>query len=229
MPGVMSMGFSADDSGVSSGMSSSLSVSGNGGTVRPSRTHWSVQITPLPEQEHGQLAREIASKGIVLLKNAGGLLPLATDELHSLAVIGGDAGHYIAGGGSAFVKPTYLVSILDGIRQHVGEGVRVDYAEGTDPVSTADLLPGPPLVPSSVLTPTGSISELHGLHAEYWTNTHFEGEPELVRIDRQVALNLGFFNFMNASLLKTPDEFNYGISVRWTGSFNVPVPITVSL
>ena len=39
-----------------------------------------VQITPLPEQEHGQLAREIAGKGIVLLKNAGELLPLSSQE-----------------------------------------------------------------------------------------------------------------------------------------------------
>src|SRR6266566_336749 len=71
-----------------------------------------VQITPLPEQEHGQLAREIAGKGIVLLKNASGLLPLSNHELRSLAVIGGDADHYIAGGGSALVQATYLVSIL---------------------------------------------------------------------------------------------------------------------
>jgi beta-glucosidase len=182
-----------------------------------------VQIMPLPEQEHGQLAREIASKGIVLLKNTGSLLPLADHELRSLAVIGGDADHYIAGGGSAFVKPTYLVSILEGIRRRVGERVRVEYAEGSDPATAADLLPGPPLVPSSVLTPVGSDPHGRGLFAEYWTNTHFEGEPQLIRIDRQVALNLGFFNFMNASSLMTPDEFNYGISVCWTGSFTVPV------
>jgi beta-glucosidase len=75
-----------------------------------------VQITPLPEQEHGQLAREIAGKGIVLLKNTGGLLPLSSQELRSLAVIGGDADHYITGGGSSLVKPTYVVSILEGIR-----------------------------------------------------------------------------------------------------------------
>ena len=62
--------------------------------------------------------------------------------------------------------------------------------------SAADLLPGPPLVPSSVLTPAESGSRLHGLHAEYWTNTHFEGEPSLVRTDGQVGLNLGFFNFV---------------------------------
>jgi beta-glucosidase len=80
-------------------------------------------------------------------------------------------------------------------------------------------------VPSSVLTPTGSSPEVHGLHAEYWTNTRFEGEPELVRTDRQVAFNLGFFNYsiFNASWLKTPEEFNNAISVRWTGSLTAPV------
>src|SRR5205823_10867502 len=149
---------------------------------------------------------EIAGKGIVLLKNADGLLPLASQELHSVAVIGGDADYNIAGGGSSFVKPTYVVSILEGIRRRAGEGVRVEYAEGVDPASAADLLPGPPLVPSSILTPAGSGPEVHGLYAEYWTNTRFEGEPRLVRTERQVALNLGFFNFglFNASSLKTP-------------------------
>jgi beta-glucosidase len=184
-----------------------------------------VQITPLPEQEHGQLAREIAGKGIVLLKNTGGLLPLSSHEIHSPAVIGGDADRYITGGGSSFVQPTYLVSMLEGIRRRVGDDVQVEYAEGSDPATAADMLPGPSLVPSSVLTPAGSGQHARGLHAEYWTNTHFEGEPRLVRIDRLVALNLGFFNFggMNASSLPpTPEEFNYAISVRQRGSLTAP-------
>jgi beta-glucosidase len=183
-----------------------------------------VQITPFPVQEHGKLAREIAGKGIVLLKNADGLLPLASHEVRSVAVIGADADNNIAGGGSSVVQPTYFVSILEGIRRRAGEGVRVEYAEGTDPVSAAALLPGPPAVPSSVLTPTDSSSEIHGLHAEYWTNTHFEGEPTLIRIDRQVALNLGFFNYstFNASSLTTPPELTNAISVRWTGGITVP-------
>jgi beta-glucosidase len=183
-----------------------------------------VQISPLPVEEHGQLTREIAGKGIVLLKNAGGLLPLSSNEVRSVAIIGGDADHNIAGGGSSLVKPTYLVSMLEGIRRRVSEGVRVEYAEGVDPASAVDLLPGPPLVPSSVLTPAGSGPQAHGLHAEYWTNTRFEGEPRLVRTDRQVALNLGFFNYsiFNASSLRTPEEFNNALSVRWTGSFTAP-------
>src|SRR6266700_6047660 len=152
-----------------------------------------VQISPLPVQEHGKQAREIADKGIVLLKNAGGLLPRSSQQVRSVAVIGGDADHNSVGGGSSLVKPTHLVSMLEGIRRRVGEGVRVEYAEGVDPASAVDLLPGPPLVPSSVLTPAVSSPQVHGLHAEYWTNTRFEGEPRLVRTDRQVALNLGFF------------------------------------
>ena len=183
-----------------------------------------VQITPLPEQEHGQLAREIAGKGIVLLKNTGELLPLPSHELRSLAVIGADADRYIAGGGSALVQPTYLVSILEGMRRRVGEDARVEYAEGMDPLSAADLLPGPPSVPASVLTP-GSVPEARGLQAEYWTNARFEGEPGLVRIERQVGLNLGLFNFAMAnasSLPQLPEDFNNAMSVRWTGSLIAP-------
>ncbi|HLJ34782.1 MAG TPA: glycoside hydrolase family 3 N-terminal domain-containing protein, partial [Ktedonobacteraceae bacterium] len=183
-----------------------------------------VQITPFPVQEHGKVAREIAGKGIVLLKNVDRQLPLADHEVRSVAVIGADADNNIAGGGSSVVQPTYFVSIVEGIRRRVGDSVRVEYAEGTDPVSAAALLPGPPPVPSSVLTPTDADVEVHGLHAEYWTNTRFEGEPTLLRIDRQVDLNLGFFNYsnFNSSALTNPEKLNNAISVRWTGSITVP-------
>ncbi len=182
-----------------------------------------VQVRSFPIQEHGQQARTIASQGIVLLKNTG-VLPLSSDALHSVAVIGANADTNIAGGGSSLVKPTYLVSMLEGIRRRAGAGIQVEYAEGVDPLSSADLLPGPPPVPSSVLTPADSGSDVRGLHAEYWTNARFEGEPRLVRTDRQVSLNLGFFNFpgFNASSISTPLEFNNVVSVRWTGSITAP-------
>jgi len=184
-----------------------------------------VGIRPFSIQEHGQWARTIASQGIVLLKNREALLPLSSDALSSVAIIGADANANIAGGGSSLVKPTYLVSMLEGIRRRAGAGIQVEYAEGVDPLSAADLLPGPPPVPSSVLTPAGSGSGVRGLHAEYWTNTRFAGEPSLVRTDRQVALNLGFFNYpgFNACLISTPLEFNNIMSVRWTGSITAPV------
>jgi beta-glucosidase len=184
-----------------------------------------VEISPLPVGEHGKLARAIADQGIVLLKNERELLPLSASGLRSLAVIGADADHYIAGGGSALVQPTYLVSILEGMQRRAGAGVHVKYAEGTDPVSAADLLPGPPLVPSSVLRPTESSPQARGLWAEYWTNPHFEDKPSLVSVDRQVGLNLGLFNFAMAnasSLPQLPEVFNNDMSARWTGSLTAP-------
>src|SRR5260221_4577808 len=183
------------------------------------------QIGPLPVAEHGKLARAIAGQGIVLLKNARELLPLSAPELRSLAVIGADADRYIAEGVSALVQPTYLVSIQEGMRRRAGAGVRVEYAEGTDPLSAADLLPGLPLVPSSVLRPNGTSPQTRGLQAEYWTNPRFEGEPGLVRTDRQVGLNLGLFNFAMANASSLPplsEDFNNAMSVRWTGSLTAP-------
>jgi beta-glucosidase len=145
---------------------------------------------------------------MVLLKNADRLRPLTSDALTSIAVIGADADFMIQGGGSAQVQPTYTVTILEGIRQRAGAGVRVEYAEGTDPANAAHMLPGPPAVPSSVLTPAGAEPGINGLYAEYWTNPNFAGEPQVVRVDRQVAVSMGFFNFFNASSLPgLPSEF----------------------
>jgi beta-glucosidase len=187
-----------------------------------------VQISPLPERAHGRQARQIAGKGIVLLKNAGGLLPLSSRRLRSMAVIGADADNAsAAGGGSALVKPTYTVSPLAGIRERAGADVRVRHAEGTDPVSAAALLPGPPAVPSSVLTPAGAGPDVQGLRAQYWANTSFQGAPALVRTDRQAALNLGVLfalpGFNASSLPPVPPELVGGpISVRWTGTITAP-------
>src|SRR5437762_1167020 len=61
------------------------------------------EISSLPVPEHGQRAREIGGKSIVLLKNDGGLLPLASEKLTSVAVIGADAGNLIVGNGSSLV------------------------------------------------------------------------------------------------------------------------------
>jgi PA14 domain/Binding-protein-dependent transport system inner membrane component len=105
------------------------------------------------------------------------------------------------------------------------EAARIDGASEFRAFTIALYLMRPALVPSSILTPAGSSSQVHGLHAQYWTNVHFEGEPHLVRIDRQGALNLGFFHYtlFNASQVTTPEALNNAISVRWTGSLKVPV------
>ena len=65
-------------------------------------------------EAHHELAREIAGRAIVLLKNEGGLLPLATDDgARSIAIIGEFARTpRYQGGGSSLITPTRLDDAL---------------------------------------------------------------------------------------------------------------------
>ena len=64
----------------------------------------------------------------MLLKNEGGLLPLDQSKLRSLAVIGPNAAALRLGGYSGI--PAHRVTVLEGIKQKVGDQVGVLYAEG---------------------------------------------------------------------------------------------------
>jgi beta-glucosidase len=88
---------------------------------------------PIPQHEHGAVARAIAEAGMVLLKNAGGLLPLHAGQLRSIAVLGPFAARAkTGGGGSSSVEPLYTIDPLPAIRDRVGPGIRVEFADGSD-------------------------------------------------------------------------------------------------
>jgi beta-glucosidase len=82
--------------------------------------------------EHAALAREIAEKGIVLLKNEGGLLPLDETALHSVAVVGrlADAPN-LGDHGSSRVYPPDTVTVVEGLREVLG-AARVVHDPGAD-------------------------------------------------------------------------------------------------
>lgn len=95
---------------------------------------------PLFNPDANKLALEEAEKGIVLLKNVEGILPLKSPK--KIAVIGPTAnpcvisdrvyntnGIVYGGGGSSRVHPWYVVSDLEGIRREFPEA-EVYYAEG---------------------------------------------------------------------------------------------------
>src|SRR5262249_14175719 len=69
-----------------------------------------------------------ARRSIVLLKNEGGLLPLDRGKLQSIAVIGPNAAEAHLGGYSD--DPRHAVSVLQGLRDKVGEALKINYAEG---------------------------------------------------------------------------------------------------
>ncbi|HVH09625.1 MAG TPA: glycoside hydrolase family 3 N-terminal domain-containing protein [Gemmatimonadales bacterium] len=88
--------------------------------------------------EHRELARRVAREAIVLLKNDGGLLPLAPTR-HTLAVIGPLADDPAAalGAWSGHGDPRDAVTALAGIKARAGANVEVRYARGAGVTDTA--------------------------------------------------------------------------------------------
>ena len=95
--------------------------------ARTARAAAEVDATFDVELHHG-LARHVAGRAIVLLKNDGDLLPLAASG--SIAVVGEFARTpRYQGGGSSHVNPTKLDVPLDELRALAGDA-RVDFAAG---------------------------------------------------------------------------------------------------
>jgi beta-glucosidase len=79
------------------------------------------------DESHRELALEAARKTITLLKNDG-LAPLALEEIKSIAVIGPNADRELLGGYSG--RPKHRSTVLEGIRQRVGDAATVLHHEG---------------------------------------------------------------------------------------------------
>jgi beta-glucosidase len=77
---------------------------------------------------HVALARQAARETLTLLKNDAQLLPLSLEATRTIAVVGPNATTALLGGYSGV--PAHPVSILDGIRQRVGDRARVTFAQG---------------------------------------------------------------------------------------------------
>ncbi|MFI8834384.1 beta-glucosidase H [Streptomyces afghaniensis] len=88
-------------------------------------------VTDLPEPVHGEsLAREIARRSFVLVRNENGALPLKPGRIALIGAAARDA--RVLGGGSATVFPARTVSPLDGLTAALPDG-SLTYALGADP------------------------------------------------------------------------------------------------
>jgi beta-glucosidase len=157
-----------------------------------------------------RVALEAAREGAVLLKNEGNVLPLDRRAIKTIAVIG--PGAYPAnpvGGGSAGVRPFNTVSILEGISNELGAGVRTLYQRGVPETS-------------ELAAHTNFSTEVSGgsagLTAEYFTGTNLDGDPSIKRNDSHI----NFGALPNPDLGVMGASFPPGIgSTRWTGYYTV--------
>ena len=83
--------------------------------------------------DHVLIAREVAEKSMVLLKNQEKLLPFNIDEIDTLAVLGPLADKKNTGDhGSSYVRQKNIITPLQGIKNSVGDKVKVIHNEGKD-------------------------------------------------------------------------------------------------
>jgi beta-glucosidase len=186
-------------------------------------------VRPLPEEANSAFARSVSERASVLLKNDDRVLPLAAN-VGSIAVIGTDADAVTQGGGSSQVIPTRAVSPLAGIQARVAPGVTVTHTAGTDPVTSASLLPGPDAIPSDFLT--SALGDGEGLRVEYFDSADLSGTPAVDRTEPFAGIYGGFFLFegFNAQSPHFPvQDNNHNASIRWTGTLTAPVTGTYEL
>jgi beta-glucosidase len=77
---------------------------------------------------HKKLARTAAQEAITLLKNDNNVAPLDLNKIKTIAVIGPNANRTLLGGYSGV--PKHEVTVLEGIRNRVGNRAQVVYSEG---------------------------------------------------------------------------------------------------
>jgi beta-glucosidase len=162
------------------------------------QTDWSI---PRYNQQGRQTALNAAREGVVLLKNAGNLLPLSKGKTKSILVVGPDAYPAVpVGGGSARVEPFSAVSYLEGLSNYLGQDVQVHYTRGM--TSFAEMAEAT----SFMTAPTNGQT---GLNAEYFNNPELQGTPAVTRTERRM-------NYGQGSRMVLPPE---AVSSRWTGYY----------
>jgi beta-glucosidase len=175
---------------------------------------WSGQS--VQTEEHNKLARDVATAGIVLLKNKNSILPLDSNVNITIAAIGPNL--YRArtgGGGSSLVTPYYSISPLQGLQNAAGSSITITRCAGSI-LSENDL---PPIDPSLLYVQDMSQN---GMNAEYFNNTTLSGTPVLTRVDTSVD-----FDWSDGSP-GTGVNADY-FSTRWQGKLVVPTTGTYKL
>ena len=158
-------------------------------------------------EAHRLLARKVAEKSMVLLKNDG-ILPLKK-SVRTIAVIGPNAAALPAIEGNYNAVPSHPVLPLGGVEARFGGSAKILYAQGSPYVSE---LPLP--VPRTLLHPAEGDAQF-GLKGEYFDNIDFTGTPAFTRVDQQVD-----FDWNAASPGAGLSASAFG--VRWTGTITAP-------
>ena len=178
----------------------------------PDRNQQDLSI-PRLNQEGRQVALQAAREGIVLLKNAGNVLPLDKNKIKTIAVIGPEAYPAVpVGGGSAQVVPFNSVSVLEGLSNYLGTGAAVTSTRGLMTLGRA---------PIATNFQRAETNSLPGLKLETFENEDLSGTPAKTSVSQHISVGQPFdiagidfdqIDFSHLLQLRQSSE-------RWTGYY----------
>ena len=169
----------------------------------------------ISSEEHDALATRAARESMVLLKNAGGVLPLSKD-IRKLAVVGPNADDAALLNGNYGGTPTqaHTHTLLDGIRAAL-PGTEILYAKGcelTDDYNTVYHLP--------------DFNDGQGAFVEFWANNGLSGKPAASGYYK--TLNFSTFGAYGFAEGVPTDKISVRIRGRYVPDFTGPMSYTVS-
>jgi len=126
------------------------------------------KISPsiINNEEHRELALEMARETMTLLQNKNNILPL-NKSLNKIAVIGPNADNEQVLWGNYNGTPVRTITILDGIKTKI-DSDRIIYEKGCELVDNNSI---------ESYIPACSFEGLKGFRATYWNNNEFNGNP----------------------------------------------------
>ena len=143
---------------------------------------WSgIPIDTLASEPHREVAREMARKSMVLLKNDKNTLPISK-EVKRVAVIGPNAHNVDVQNGNYNGTPVAPVSVLDGITAKLGTEAEVRYALGCPHHSGLPYLS--PVPPEFLFS--DEEQSMPGLQASLYADLEGVGAPVLQRKDEKI-------------------------------------------
>jgi beta-glucosidase len=176
----------------------------------PGRTNGSLNTVA-----HEMVSHRVAEEGIVLLKNKKNILPLDTDQIKTIAVIGENAVRpQDFAGGSSEVHSFYEISPLQGIVDRAGKNVNIIFSEGYGSNSSPELVARAVAAAKAadVVIYVGGLNKGKGYDTEGSDHPDFKlpyGQDELIQKivaanPRTIAVMLGTPAEMDAWVGKVP-------------------------
>jgi beta-glucosidase len=137
-----------------------------------------VPASTLESPEHKAHALKMAQQSIVLLKNDNSTLPLSK-KIKKIVVLGPNADNKISILGNYNGIPSKVVSVLDGLKEKLGNAVKVVYEKVIN--FTNDTL----LVHKDIRS-LYQYNGKQGIKAEYFDNEKLQGDPVASRIEPEI-------------------------------------------